>query len=63
MDSLFSPAGVCDAWQSAMYLKHKLSEFALDLINDILVLSTSAEQHKQHLDGEVSVPHGSKFLN
>ena len=53
MNNLFSPPKFCA--DGSLNSRHKLSEFALVLIDDILVFSKSAVEHKQHLDAVMAV--------
>ena len=60
MNNLFSPPKFCA--DGSLNPKHKLSEFALVFIDDILVFSKSAAEHKQHLDAVMAVLRENKIL-
>ena len=59
-NNVFSPPKFCA--DGSFTPKHKLSEFALVFIHDIVVFGKSAAEHKQHLDAVMAVLRENKIM-
>ena len=62
MNNLFNPPKFRADGSLNPVSKHKLSEFAVVFIDDILVFSSTAAEHKLHLQAVLSELHEHKVL-